>query len=508
MGSGRVQRGLILVAFTCLCFSAATLRAAESKIVEVGSLSVASLSRLSAEARDLGIKLPPILTAEGIERQFRFIPPGGLDVDRPIGLFFFAGTSDHSVERNMAIAFPMKKGIAPLKSFLDQGGKPLGGGSGAVELNGAFFRRTALYLIWSHSAPAVVGVRDAELLDPYRSPQTGRDKSPDGVLIRFTADLAAQRQVDAARGQQLLNGLKYMAGRSGYSVATDLATSLASQVNRFDAAIVRNRQELSLKIGVAPLRVPAGGTFARPGMPQEVIARLDLGAPPLQVLPWAESVYGKFLPGVRNDDFFHNLLDILLGGQAVSIGLEPRGDYAIFYVVQQHVKADPIARLKQLAEQSNLAASYATEKTKAKRMDFGQYYTSERGLHVSRVKFMEGDTSTLCVDVVRQGDTVFLTASSDLGRYMQSLIELKPQGQFSGLASGSISLGAALEIISDAAGQNGLPREKLKQLREIFKGQMLTLSATGGADEAVFGITVDGSVIKDLIAMFYQSAPK
>lgn len=501
------RSGILGGAIWLLCSAAVASSAPESKTVELASLSIASLSRISAEAKDLGIELPPMMTAEGIEQRFSFIPAGGLDADRPVGVFLFAADNlEQAGGRNLAFAIPLKKGAATLKSFLDQGGRPLGGGSGAVKLNGNYFRRTAFYLIFGQTAQAVVGMRDAELLDPYRPPQTGRDKAPDGVLIRFSADLAAARQVDASRVQRLFNGLKYVAGRRGYGVATDVAAGLASQAGRLDAALVRNGQELSLQVGVAPMRVPAGGTFVRPGMPQEVIARIDMGAPPLQVLPWVESVFGRYVPGVQHDDFLHRLADILLGGQAVSVGLEPRGDIAILYMVQQQVKADPIARLKQLAEQSDLAANYAADKTKANRMEFGQY-TSEHGLHVARVKFMQGGTATLCLDLVRQVDAVFLTASTDLGRYLESLIEQKPQGHFSGLINGSVNLAAALEIISDAGGKNRIPPAQLKRLHEIFKDRMLTLSATGGGDEAVFGITVDRSLVKDLVASFYSPAP-
>jgi hypothetical protein len=45
--------------------------------------------------------------------------------------------------------------------------------------------------------------------------------------------------------------------------------------------------------------------------------------------------------------------------------------------------------------------------------------------------------------------------------------------------SGSINLAAALEIVSDAAG-NKLPPTQLKSLHEIVNGRSLTLTATGG----------------------------
>jgi hypothetical protein len=170
------------------------------------------------------------------------------------------------------------------------------------------------------------------------------------------------------------------------------------------------------------------------------------------------------------------------------------------------VKADPVARLKQLSEQANLAADATPGNTNANRMDFSQY-TTESGLHVTRVKMMEQGTCKFCVDVVRQADTVYLTGSTDLGRYLVSLVALRPDGQFSGLISGSINLAAALEIVSDAVG-NKLPPAQLKSLHEILKGRSLTLTATGGGDEAFVGVSLPRDLIRDLAARFYPASAK
>lgn len=501
---GVARRSAFLAVMTGLCLCAvatgATNRSNE-KAVKVGVLSFSSMARVVTEARDLNMNVPL-----GLVKQNPYFPADGVDPDRPIGVFIFAGPMlEAAMDRRISVAIPMKEGVATLKSLIDQGARLLGGGSGAVELSDIYLRRTPSYLIGSRIREAVIDFREAELLDPYRPPQTGRDKSPDGVLIRYSADLAALRQVEPDRIQWLFDGLNKLASQISFPPAMEMAAAFAAKVDRLDVVLARHDQELSLQFGVAPMRVPAGQMFPRPGMPEEVIARIDMGAPPLQVLPWAETVFAGYVPRIQHDDFLHHLADILLDGRAVSVGIEPRGDFAILYMVQQQVKADPIARLKQLAEQSDLAASFATDKVKANRMDFGQY-TTDRGLHVTRVKFMHGNTCTLCLDVVRQADMVFLTASTDLGRYVESLIEEKPQGQFSGLINGSVNLAAALEIISDAGGKNGIPPAQLKQLREILKGRMLTLSATGGGDEAIFGITVNRGLIKDLVAMFHPPA--
>jgi hypothetical protein len=288
---------------------------------------------------------------------------------------------------------------------------------------------------------------------------------------------------------------------------------------RLDVALIKSGEEIGLKIGLAPIRVPAGGTFARPGMPQEVILRFDMGAPPLKVLPWLEEAAREIGPGGAAaakapagqaglpGDLAHNIAEVMLAGQAASLGIAPRDNFAVFYMVQQHVGSDPAARFKQIAEQSDLAAAYTTDKKHATRLDFSQYATPT-GIHVARLRLMENQTCKFCVDAVRRGDSVFLAGSTDQGRYLASLLEEKPQGTFSGLLNGSLSLGAALSIVEDAAGKNAIPPELAKKLHDMLHGQFLTLSATGEPDEVVVGVSVQKELVKQLIETFYAPTKK
>jgi hypothetical protein len=500
---------LVVLAVGLLAPLVARAASAEERPVNIGSVSVASLSRLAREAADLGITLPPQLTVEGIERQFPFIGPGGLDPDRPVGLFFFAGPGTRSgPDAGIAFVLPVKQDVATLKSFVELGGKPLGNGSGAVEWNGTTFRRTATCLIFSRTPDAAIDVRDADLLDLYRPPLSPRT-GPDGPVLRAHFDPVAFRGADPLRFRAIVDRLTSAAAARvpGGAVTAESLRAIAVRLSRIDLAMVRSGDELSLKLGVAPIRIPAGGTFPRPGMPQEVIARLDFGAPPLQVAPALESVFGPFGPGralnagPRDDDFMRNAARVLLDGEAVSIGLEPRENFAIVYIVQQHVQADPIARLRDLAERSDRAARYVPDRTAAALLEFTQY-TNNAGLHVARVKVMEGKRCTFCLDAVRRADTVYLTGSTDQGQYLQPLIDAKQEGQISGLAAGSLNLAAALGIIDDAAGLGGMPPPQRQQLHRILKGRSLTLSATGELDEAVLGVSVPRDLVKDLIAAY------
>lgn len=517
--NGRQRRiGICVAAFLVSALAGVPAAFAATRPVNIASVSVSSLARLAHEAADLGIDLPPALTVAGIEQQFPFIGPGGLDPDRPAGVFLFTDPDAGLTSRGdgVVIVLPVKRDVATLKSFLDAGGRALGGGSGAVQLNGTCFRRTPTCLIFGRMPAAVIDVRDADLLDGYRPPSSPR-AGPNEPLARASIDVAAIRRIDPWRFTGLVDGIARSAtakAPNGGIVTADTLVALANRLSRIDLALLRNGDEMSVKFGFAPIRIPAGGTFARPGMPQEVIARLDLGAPPLQVMPWLATVFGRTGPATSlvdaargGNDFVRDFAGVLLAGDAVSIGLEPREKNAIFYVVQQHVPSDPVARLRQLVEQSGLAASRSADASHATFLDFTGYETAA-GLRVARVKVMEGKACTFCIDLVRRADTVYLTGSADQGQYLESLIDAKQAGQFSGMASGSVSLGAALAFIEDAAGPAGLPPDQRDRLHRLLKGRSLTVSATGEMDEAIFGLSLPRDLLKDLVAAYYASASK
>ncbi|HEY2586448.1 MAG TPA: hypothetical protein VGI81_11850 [Tepidisphaeraceae bacterium] len=479
----------------------------EVRATNVGSISLASLSRLAHEAGELGIKLPPPLTAEGIERQFPFVGAGGFDPDRPVGVFFFAGPGTRfAADAGIAYVLPVKPDVATLKSVLDLGGKPLGNGSGAVEWNGMTFRRTPNnYVIFSRSPDAAIAVREADLLDGYRPPLSPRT-GPDVPILRASFDAAACRRADPSRFRMMVDGLTYPAA-SRSPAAADALRAIAWRITRLDLAMLRSGDELSLKFGIAPIRIPAAGTFTRPGMPEGVVARFDVAAPPMQVMPWLESVFGRFWPGLAlsggrwDDEFRRDAVQILLGGDAVSMGLDPRENVGVFYIVQQHVQADPVARLRQAAERSNLVAAYPVDKTRAAFLEFTQY-TTPAGLHVARVKVTEGPACTFCLDLVRRADTVYITGSTDPGQFVESLVGAKQEGHMVGLATGSLNLAAAMAILDDVTGLGGMPPPQRQQLNRILNGRSLTLSATGETDEAVFDAAVPRDLVKDLIAAY------
>jgi hypothetical protein len=316
-----------------------------------------------AEAKKIGVELPAFLTAAGIEERFPFIGVGGLDTEHPIGLVFFAWPEmDLAQGQGIVFVLPVKHDAAKLKSFYDSGGKAVDGSPGAVELNGSTFRRTAGYLIFSPTMKAVVGVRETDLTDLYKGHTGGAKAAADQIIIRASVDVAALRQAAPDKFQAVVNQAKVVSLLKGGALkpAADFALDFIQEITRLDLAVTKSGQDLALKVGVTPIRVPAGGTYAKPAMPQEVILRFDMGAPPLKVLPWAEVVLRQFQqPGVAGSgprvpaaqqppqgDLPHQIADILLGGQAMSVGIAPRDNFAVLYTVQQHVAADPATRFK------------------------------------------------------------------------------------------------------------------------------------------------------------------
>lgn len=517
-GAGRWAGAIVFaLAWWAACAGSAAYAAQAPKVARIALVSVSSLSQVAGVAKELGVELPVFLTKEGIEPQLPLVGVGGLDEERPIGVAAFAGPGlEPGQPESIAYLLPVKREAVTLKSLYDAGGKAVE--PGVVRLGENHLRRTDNYLIVGRNEKAVASLREADVVDLYkRRPGAGKAAAEEAI-VRATLDVAAYRQAAPEKFNALLDQLKLAAAikLGGVPYARDAALGLVQDIARLDLALVTSGQDAGLRLGLSPARVPAGGTFPKPGMPQEVILRFDMGDAPSKVFPWLESVLpgspqpvaasargrNGAAPPQKAADLPHGIADILLSGEASSLGIAPQNDTAVFYMVQQHVRADPGPRFKQLAEQANLGAAYSADKAKASKMEFSQY-TLASGPRVARLKLLEGEKVTFCVDAVRRGDTVFLAGSPDQGRYLAQLLDLKPEGQFSGLLSGAVGLGAVLSIVEDAVSKNGVPPQQLKALHKLFNGRFLTVSATGEPDELVLGLSVPRDLVRDLLETFY-----
>jgi hypothetical protein len=488
---------------------------ARTKLAKIASLSAASLNRIASEAKELGLDVRAWLTPEGLETQYPFLGQGNLDADRPIGLLLYAGPEvDPTAGEGIVAVFPIKRDRLSARSLLDAGAKPVEGVTGLFELNGVAMRRSSNCLIFSVTAKAAALARGQDVLDLCKAHSGGAKSPSQEVIARFSIDIAALKQAMPQKYQGVLEQAKGaiaknpLAARFGQEHLLD---SYGDDINRLDLAVAGSDQSLSLKIGVAPVHFPPGGTFIRPQMPQGTILRLDMGAPPLKLLPWVRSALALF-PGTgvlakaprsaqlqstaSSSQEVDEPTQILLSGQAISAGVVPGDNFAVIYLVQQHVQSDPVARMKRFAESVNLMADRYGGKSST-RVEVSQYSIASR-VKIARFKVLEGTVCKNCFDFLRRGDTVYVAFSSDQGHYLETLINLPAAGQFSGLISGSASLGAFSDLIEGVA-RAMLPASQVHKLHDAIRDEELTLTATGEADEVIYGLSLKRSLVKELI---------
>lgn len=492
--------------------AAAPDQALAGKPAKAATASVASLTRLAQVAGEIGVPLPPFLTAQGIGQQFPFIGPDGIDPERPIGIVFFAGPN-LNVQAGQGVVFvlPVKPGAAALTAF--KGAKPVEGHPDAVDLNGTIFKRTAGSLIFSQTPDGVLGTEEANITDPFKADPAG-GKS----VIQVRLDVKSLRDGNPEMFKSMLASAKDAASAgTAQQIDPQAAIDFINTVNHVDLALEQAGTDLALKLAVAPMKVPAGGMSPKPGMPKEVVARFDLSASPMELMTSPEKTIGeiikasdnatRFTPAQQKQmaQLFKVFSDTFLNADAISLGVAPQAEKTVVYFVEQHRQpVDLPAQLKAFADEFNKTApvmdnAAKAEKTSVKISD----YTDQDGLKVTRVTGFDNDRPQGYLDATEKDNTVFLAASADAGHHLGAIVNLPPQGQMNALMSGTLDLGATVMAVEQIPGcpLASMPAEQRKAIEDGARGQMLRLSGGGEGDGTFFRLTVPQAVIKQTVQM-------
>ncbi|HEY2585917.1 MAG TPA: hypothetical protein VGI81_09155 [Tepidisphaeraceae bacterium] len=506
-----------LPTLTACAASGADEAGANAAPAEIGSVSVASLNRLSNLAKKIGVDLPPFLTAAGIEKQFPFLGQGGLDQDRPIGIIFY-GRQGWVVSKGQGVVFvlPVQPGAAPLKAFTDAGAKPKEGNPGVVEMNGAAFRRTTGELLFGTTAPAVAAVREAELTDLYGKAVAG-EAAPGAASTeaRMIFDVKALRDVDPEQFKAFFDNIVASSAPNSESErqGQELAIKFMRNLDRVDLTLGEAARDLQLRCAIAPAKVPPGGTFQKPALPREAAVRIDFAASPIDAIPNFDDGLKTFVHGVLATSYPHatpeiepqvsrtvrSAADVFLGGQAISAGFVPQGKGGVLYLVEQHFKGRLDERLSQLAEQFN-ASSALLDKPPTRSEVQLSHYADAAGLDVTRLQMSDGGKVVAYIDGAQQGSTALFTFSDDPGRSVASLAGQPPGGPMSGLATGQVDVQRVLEAVEkqpDSPLANMKPDQR-KQLMDLARGQMIRFAAHGESNSMVLTVITPEQFIKGL----------
>lgn len=517
---------IALPTLTACAAAGADEAGANAAPAEIGSVSVASLNRLSNLAKKIGVDLPPFLTAAGIEKQFPFLGQGGLNQDKPIGIIFY-GRPGWVVSKGQGVVFvlPVQAGAAPLKAFTDAGAKPLEGNPDVVEMNGAAFRRTTGELLFGTTPAAVAAVREAELVELYSKAAAGEAAPGAGSTeVRMMFDVKALRDVDPEQFKAFFDNIAASSAPKTESErqGQELAINFMRNLDRVDLTLGEAARDLQVRCAIAPAKVPPAGTFQKPGLPRDAALRIDLAASPVEAVPNFDDGLRAFVHGVLVSSYPHatqdteqqitrtvrSAADLFLGGQAISAAVVPHGNGGVLYLVEQHLKGRLDERMSQLAEQFN-ASSALLDKPPARSEVQLSHYSGAAGLDVTRLQVSDGGKVVAYIDGAQQGDTAFFTFSDDPGRAVATLIEQAPGRPMQGLVTGHVDVQRVLEAVEkqpDSPLANMKPDQR-KQLMDLVRGQLVRFAANGEGNAIVLTIAAPEQLIQGLAALARNPGP-
>lgn len=512
----------IFVAFCIVAVIAAASRASaaegQDKPTEWASASVASLNKLSAVAAEIGAELPPFLTAKGIGEQFPFLGADGVDPDRPIGLVVLArGGWDVGKGQGVVFVLPAKADAAPLSGFTKAGATPVEGHADTVSLNGVAFRRTTDDLIFSPSVDAATAVDPAAMAAGFAAQAGGlgaAGPAGDGAVVRVVVDIAALRAGQPEAFKRFLDGVRQNtapAQNEGQRAGQDLAFNLMASLNRLDLTLARRAHDLELALGVWPMAVPPAGTLPKPGMPAGVVGRYDVAAAPMKLYPSIDDLVKQFARAAASnsgtpmtddqkrqvESWFHDVFNLALGGQGLSVGLEPQGNGFVVYMVQQQPD-DFEARAKKLADEFN-SISEALDKPGQRSTISVDHYTLDGGGAVTRLTMRDKDKPQGYLDVAVRGGQAFIAFAEDPAHHIEGLVNAPAAGQMDGLFRGESDLQKLVAAMKAAPGSplSQLPADRVAALERAVNGRTFVLRA----DAAGEGLAIRMALPPDLIKL-------
>jgi hypothetical protein len=465
-----------------------------------------SLDALEELSDRVGLPLPPLLTASGLEQQLPFLGAGGLAKDEPIGMIFFGGPG---VTQQTAGAFvlPMKEGRAELDLFKQRGARPVPGKADAVQMGGGAFRRTDKYLILGPNLQGVVA------LDPALVPGAVKDE---GALARLSMDLAAMKRLMPEQYDAFFeeHGMAEVGANPGEQAGARLALGFLKALDRVTIGVDRGAAGVRVRATLAPMSMPAPTQgVLRPGMPSGVVARFDLACPPTKAVPplapesfraLIDESSGERLGNNQRQrgqslDLIVRASQVLVGSDATSVGVQPPGGAdasPVFHVVNQYTRpVDVVKEVREIVQGINGVAREAGYP--APQMEVGEYESG--GTTITRVTLLERGRPMLFVDVVQRGRVTYVSIGPSEKTSIDALVAAKPEAEaVKGQGGGGVDLGRLLEVVArfPDGPLAGMPEEQSARLRERLRGQKVVISAAGEGGGVTFEASLPDAVLK------------
>jgi hypothetical protein len=484
----------------------------------VMSASVASLAKVAALAKDVGLGEVPYLSTTFIEQQMPFIGPGGLAGDRPLGVLLYADGARVALE-DTAIVLPVNAGKADLEGFVQSGGKPFDGRTDMVTLEGMGFRRGKDQFIFGPVPRAVAAVGEDALAAAYAGNE---------LIARVDVDVAALKRAIPNQYEQFFAELD--AGVEAEDDAADAARAGADlvigtmrDVTRIGLSLGRSGAG-ALRVGLSaePFELPAppaaAASFRRPGFPEGTLFRADFAHPPAKALAVVariakllerEAFFARATPAQQDQfrELAADVANLLLGGEAGSLGIDLVDGHPVVYWVTRHPAAGEAGAdqgrdlgrdVQAIADQAQALAKPAGARGRA--MLTQDSYSAGEGERVHRLVLAdEAGAPELFLDAVQREGLVLMAIGTTDARHLERLLSLETDGSTTGLASGWIDLAAldAAGALPDAD-DSGLGEAAMKELKAALKGQRLEWTVSGGNGAARIDVDLPASLLQTL----------
>jgi hypothetical protein len=456
------------------------------------SASAASLDKVAALTAELGIGNLPFFSTKVMEQQMPFIGPGGLAGDRPIGVLFYFGPQI-DMEKSATFVLPVNPGKAELKTFLDNGAKPVAARTDLVTLEGVSFRRAKDQFIFGQMAGAVSAVREDALTAAHANDATN--------VARVDFDIEAFKKAFPDRHDAFFIDLDNLIDVSDFTgqAFSDLSLSAMRELNRIGVSLSRGEAgALKLGINAEPVEVAKDAVvkFPRPGFPAGTVFRADIAYPPAKAF---SRVTHAFTAIVEKQPTFTTLTapqqqqarglisrvsHLFLGGETASLGLERiDGQPVVYWMVRGAGAVTDVEReMREIVEQT-------AEVTKLMKIanpfaPATSYVAAAGGVKVNRLVLLEEGKPGLHIDAVQREGAVMMSIAWVAGNFVERLLPLAVEGEAGTLVSGWVDLSALAStgLLPDAQAA-GLDPKAVADLPAALKGQRLdwTISPDGTA---------------------------
>jgi hypothetical protein len=469
-----------------------------TKPAEVCIVSLASLSELSNAAKTIGIDLPPLLTARGIEEKIPFLRGHGLDATQPLCVLLFMRPGwDLSHGQGVAIALPVNPETATVDWFGKIGCEAVADHPDTFNLQGTTFRRTKNHLILAIPQDAAAAVDPAELANSF--------KAGSGSLAHASLNVSAMRTDSTEQFRAFFNLPKKDSDGPVERLGRESVSQWWQTVNRVDMQLRCVDNAVRAKLTFDPLTIPSPKQeFPMPAMPADVMLRIDLARAPAGL----DGVTQHLMDVDSSDDkpaspkeaaaranLSHERTELLFGGKAWSMGFSPHPRAVPAYIVEQQVQRSARDQIQRFADRYN-ALNQLLDRAQRGVAKVESY--TDGGLKVTRLKVIANDREETYVDAVKRAHNLYLTFSHDPGRYLKSLVGRAPEGKMAGAMSMRINMDRAMEAVVKMPDGNfkDLPAEGREQLARILKGQTIGFTIQGEGDRATFEMSLSQTLLK------------